>query len=85
MNNIFKIVSLYSTLMMASIPNRTDALLFCLNPDINQLEIIENKRTNHLEINNILEKYNVSKIESWLPNARPNEKDGDIIFTSSNC
>ena len=48
MKLIFIIISLYSTLMMASIPTRSDALLFCLNPDVNPLKIIENSRSLNL-------------------------------------
>ncbi len=67
---------------MALIPTRDDAILFCLNPEIEPLNIIadEKVRVNHLKINDIIQNYNVIKIEPWLPNARNHEHDGEIYL-----
>ena len=81
MNYLFLFV-LYISCIMGSIPIRHDALLFCLNPEINPLNITNDKpsRIDHVEISKIIQKYTIKKIEPWLPNAREHEHHGEIYL-----
>ena len=82
MKNILTTLCLYCTFLIASAPMRSNTVLFCLEPEVKELTIIdENSRTDNIEINNLLQEYSVQKIEPWLPNARPSERDGDIYLT----
>ena len=72
----------YLSFIMAFVPTRNDAILFCLNPEVNPLTIISNEDiiVSHLGINQIIKNYNIKKIERWLPNARDNENDDTIYL-----
>ena len=54
-------------------------LLFCLNQNIQPLEIVDNKSDNK-NLNKELSKFNVLKIEQWLLGATDNDYDKDIYL-----
>ena len=54
-------------------------LLFCLNQNIQPLEIVDNQSDNK-NLNKELSKFNVLKIEQWLLGATDNDYDKDIYL-----
>ena len=54
-------------------------LLFCLNQNIEPLEIVDNQSDNK-NLNKELSKFNVLKIEQWLLGATDNDYDKDIYL-----
>ena len=54
-------------------------LLFCLNQNIQTLQIIENQSDNK-NLNKELSKFNILKIEQWLLGATDNDYDKDIYL-----
>ena len=58
-------------------------LLFCLNKDIDILELDQTDgfiNTNIPSINNLLERIHATSIEPWLPGATEDDYDGDIYL-----
>ena len=61
---------------------KSNSLLFCLNPLVDELVINHLKlETNHEDLNKILNQYNIKSIDKWLSHARHNEKDNDIYLS----
>ena len=74
--------------IFASIENiKTNTILFCLKKTeqpltINKYHINDERhiKTNDLELNNILDIFNILDIESWLPGATEEDNDGNIYL-----
>ena len=61
---------------------KSNSLLFCLNPLVDELVINHLKlETNYEDLNKILNQYNIKSIDKWLSHARHNEKDNDIYLS----
>ena len=69
--------------LMALVPTRDDAFLFCINPRVENLQIdyLDNLViVNNSTIQSIINKYQIKSIERWLPHARDNENLGDLYL-----
>ncbi|MDZ7796341.1 MAG: S8 family serine peptidase [Candidatus Marinimicrobia bacterium] len=57
-------------------------ILFSLNKEESPLSTEERKtlHTPYPRLNTFIKKYNVRRIEPWLPNAKPHEHDGDVYL-----
>ena len=82
MNYLF-LLCIYVTAVIADIPTRNNTILFCLSPNTSQLNINfgqKNISVENPQINQVIKKYPIKNIEKWLPNARNNERDGQIYL-----
>ena len=82
MNYFFTFI-LNVSFLIALTPTRDDAMLFCLRPEIENLEIIHRDNiisVNNAEINAIIKNYNITEIERWLPHARETENLDDLYL-----
>lgn len=80
---ILSVLLLSLTLLLAATPAYyADKFLFTLdqNEDVLTAEQCENLQTPYPELNKLIKKFNVIKIEPWLPNAKPTDHDGDIYL-----
>ena len=81
--NYFFVLILNVSFLIAFVPTRNDAILFCLRPEIENFEIIHSNNiilVNNAEINAIIKNYDIRKIERWLPHARENEYIDDLYL-----
>jgi subtilisin family serine protease len=81
--NYLIVLTFNISLLMAFIPTRDDAILFCIRSDIENLDIINRDNiisVNNSEINSIIKNYQIKKIERWLPHARENENFNDLYL-----
>ena len=81
--NYYSALIVNISFLLAFIPMRDNAILFCVQPNIENLQIIVRDdiiTVNNPEINSVISKYNIRKIERWLPHARDNENIGDLYL-----
>ncbi|MCK4531179.1 MAG: S8 family serine peptidase, partial [Candidatus Marinimicrobia bacterium] len=82
-NKLLSILLLSISLLMAAVPAYyADKFLFSLDKDEEVLtaEQCKSLNTPYPELNKIIKKYDVVKIEPWLPNAKPTDHDGDVYL-----
>jgi hypothetical protein len=82
-NKLLSILLLSVSLLMATAPAYyADKFLFSLDKDEEVLtaEQCKSLNTPYPELNKIIKKYDVVKIEPWLPNAKPTDHDGDVYL-----
>jgi len=82
-NKLLSILLLSVSLLMAAAPAYyADKFLFSLDKDEEVLTVEQCKSLNtpYPELNKIIKKYNVVKIEPWLPNAKASDHDGDVYL-----
>jgi len=82
-NKILSVLLLSLTLLLAATPAYyADKFLFSLDKDEEVLtaEQCKSLNTPYPELNKIIKKYDVVKIEPWLPNAKPTDHDGDVYL-----
>ena len=82
-NKIITIFLLSITLLLATMPAYyADKFLFTLdqNEDVLTAEQCKNLQTPYPELNKLIKKFDVIKIEPWLPNAKENDHDGDVYL-----
>ncbi len=80
---ILLILLLSLSLLLASTPAYyADKFLFSLdkNEAVLTAEQCESLNTPYPELNRLIAKYNIIKIERWLPNAKDTDHDGDIYL-----
>ena len=79
--NYIKLILLINILFASNANIWNNKLLFCLNKNEDVLNInYKNNdiKTNHEDLNTILEKFNVLELSPWLPGATNNDIDGEI-------
>ena len=79
--NYIKIILLVNILFASNTNIWNNKLLFCLNKneDVLNINYKDNDiKTNHEDLNTILEQFNVLELDPWLPGATNNDIDGDI-------
>ena len=75
-------LTLLSTIFASDKNIYEDRLLFCLQPHVDKLTIVQDAQgiyTNNEFIDQILKQYNVYAIEPWLKGASDNERDADHL------
>ena len=62
--NRFFLIFISVSFIIGAIPTRDNAILFCLNPEVDLLNISNDKilRIDHVEINKIIQNYSISSI-----------------------
>ncbi len=80
---LLSILLLSISLLMATVPSYyADKFLFSLDKDEEVLTVgqCKNLNTPYPELNKIIKKYDVVKIEPWLPNAKASDHDGEVYL-----
>ena len=81
--NILAIFLLSITLLLASAPAYyADKFLFSLdkNEDVLTAEQCKSLQTPYPELNKLIKKFDIIKIEPWLPHAKASDHDGDVYL-----
>jgi len=80
---ILTILLLSLSLLMAAAPAYyADKFLFSLDKDQDILtaDQLESLQTPYPELNKLIKKFNIIKIEPWLANAKASDHDGDVYL-----
>lgn len=57
-----------------------DKILIYIENSIENFELNDDRRTNLKELNDEMDRVEADRIDQWLPNARPTDRDGDIYL-----
>ncbi|MEA2076542.1 MAG: S8/S53 family peptidase [Candidatus Marinimicrobia bacterium] len=82
-SKIISILLLSATLLLAVTPvYYADRFLFSLdeNEEVLTAEQCKNLNTPYPELNKLIKKFNIIKIEPWLPHAKATDHDGDVYL-----